>query len=80
MPPILNYIANYIIQNKAYNQEFIDKHVNFTKTPTDIGYGLRASDPNYWEAVDGEAPTKTCIDCHKGIAHALPAGYDPTEG
>ncbi len=42
---ILNYIANYIIQNKAYNKEFIDKHVQFNKTPTDIGYGLRASDP-----------------------------------
>ncbi len=38
---IMNYIANYIIQNKAYNQDFIDKHVNFKKTPTDIGYGLR---------------------------------------
>ncbi len=42
---IANYIANYIIQNKAYNKEFLDKHVNFTKTPTDIGYGLRADDP-----------------------------------
>ncbi|BAO44836.1 nitrate reductase catalytic subunit NapA [Thiolapillus brandeum] len=42
---ILNYIANYIIQNKAYNKAFIDKHVQFNKTPTDIGYGLRASDP-----------------------------------
>ncbi len=42
---ILNYIANYIIQNKAYNQEFIDKHVNFTQTATDIGYGLRPEDP-----------------------------------
>ncbi|HHC72584.1 MAG TPA: nitrate reductase catalytic subunit NapA [Thiotrichales bacterium] len=42
---ILNFIANYIIQNKAYNQEFIDKHVNFTKTPTDIGYGLRPEHP-----------------------------------
>ena len=21
----------------------------------------------------------TCIDCHKGIAHELPEGYDPTE-
>ncbi len=42
---ILNYIANYIIQNKAYNKEFIDKHVNFNKTPTDIGYGLRDDDP-----------------------------------
>ena len=38
---ILNYIANYIIQNQAYNQAFIDKHVNFKSTPTDIGYGLR---------------------------------------
>ncbi len=42
---ILNFIANYIIQNKAYNKEFIEKHVQFNKTPTDIGYGLRASDP-----------------------------------
>ncbi|MEW7979369.1 MAG: molybdopterin-dependent oxidoreductase [Candidatus Sedimenticola endophacoides] len=42
---IANYIANYIIQNKAYNQAFIDKHVNFTKTDTDIGYGLRDNDP-----------------------------------
>ncbi len=42
---ILNYIANYIIQNKAYNEEFINQHVNFTKTPTDIGYGLRPEHP-----------------------------------
>ncbi len=38
---ILNYIANYIIQNDAVNWDFVNKHVNFTKTPTDIGYGLR---------------------------------------
>jgi len=42
---ILNYIANYIVQNKAYNTDFIDKHVNFTRTPTDIGYGLRPEHP-----------------------------------
>lgn len=42
---ILNYIANYIIQNKAYNKEFIDKHVQFNSTPTDIGYGLRPEHP-----------------------------------
>ncbi len=42
---ILNYIANYIIENKAYNQAFIDQHVNFTKTATDIGYGLRPTHP-----------------------------------
>ncbi len=42
---IANYIANYIIQNKAYNKTFLDKHVNFTKTPTDIGYGLRPDHP-----------------------------------
>lgn len=42
---ILNYIANYIVQNKAYNKAFIDKHTNFKKTPTDIGYGLRPEHP-----------------------------------
>lgn len=42
---ILNYIANYIIENKAYNKEFIDKHVNFNATTTDIGYGLRPDHP-----------------------------------
>ncbi len=41
---ILNYIANYIIQNKAYNEDFL-KNVNFTKTVTDIGYGLRPEHP-----------------------------------
>jgi len=42
---ILNYIAKYIVDNNAYNKEFVHKHVNFKKTPTDIGYGLRASHP-----------------------------------
>ncbi len=42
---IANYIANYIITNKAYNKEFVEKHCNFKKTPTDIGYGLRKDDP-----------------------------------
>ncbi len=42
---ILNYIANHIIQTKAYNKDFIGKHVNFTRTPTDIGYGLRPEHP-----------------------------------
>jgi nitrate reductase NapA len=38
---ILNFIANYIIQNGAMNKEFVEKHVNFKKGVTDIGYGLR---------------------------------------
>ena len=42
---ILNYIANYIIQNDAVNWEFVNQHVNFNKTPTDIGYGLRPDHP-----------------------------------
>lgn len=42
---ILNYIAHYIIENKAYNKDFIDKHVNFNATTTDIGYGLRPDHP-----------------------------------
>ena len=36
---ILNYIANYIIQNKAVNLEFVKKHVNFKKVPTTSASG-----------------------------------------
>ncbi len=42
---IANYIANYIIKKKAYDQKFIDKHVNFNTAVTDIGYGLRPEHP-----------------------------------
>ncbi len=42
---ILNYIANHIIQSGAVNEDFLSKHVNITKTATDIGYGLRPENP-----------------------------------
>ncbi len=42
---ILNYIANYIIQNNAVNQDFVSKNVKFMKGVTDIGYGLRPNHP-----------------------------------
>ncbi len=33
-------------------------------------------DPHVWEVLDGEDPSKTCIDCHKGIAHSLPENWE----
>ncbi|CAN7421165.1 periplasmic nitrate reductase subunit alpha [Rhizobium sp. LjRoot254] len=42
---ILNYIANYIIENGKVNQDFVDKHTKFMKGTTDIGYGLRPDNP-----------------------------------
>ena len=42
---IANYIAHYIIQNKAYDKQFLADHVNIKKTATDIGYGLRPEHP-----------------------------------
>lgn len=42
---ILNYIANYLIQNNAIDKEFIEKHTVFKKGVTDIGYGLRPDHP-----------------------------------
>lgn len=42
---ILNYIANYIIETDSVNWEFVNEKVNFNKTPTDIGYGLRPEHP-----------------------------------
>ncbi len=40
-----NYIANYIIQNGAVNEEFVKNHTNIRMVNTDIGYGLRPTDP-----------------------------------
>ncbi len=37
---IANFVANYIIQNGAVNEDFL-KHVNFKQATSDIGYGLR---------------------------------------
>ncbi len=42
---ILNYIANYIIQNDVVNEDFVSKNVKFRKGVTDIGYGLRPDHP-----------------------------------
>ena len=33
-------------------------------------------DPHVWEVQDGKEPSLTCIDCHKGIAHHLPEGWE----
>ncbi|VTP65625.1 Periplasmic nitrate reductase precursor [Serratia rubidaea] len=42
---IMNYIANYIIQNDAVDQDFLARHVNIRQGATDIGYGLRPTHP-----------------------------------
>lgn len=42
---LLNFIANYIIQNNAVNEDFLKKHVNIREGVTDIGYGLRPTHP-----------------------------------
>ncbi|HCY61511.1 MAG TPA: periplasmic nitrate reductase subunit alpha [Oxalobacteraceae bacterium] len=42
---ILNFIANYIIQNNAVNRDFVNKHTRFVVGNTDIGYGLRPEHP-----------------------------------
>lgn len=42
---MLNFIANYIIENGAVNEEFVSKHVNFKRGNTDIGFGLRPEHP-----------------------------------
>lgn len=49
---ILNYIANHIIQSGAVNKAFVERNVVFTKTATDIGYGLRPNHPLEVKAVN----------------------------
>ncbi|MYL23587.1 nitrate reductase catalytic subunit NapA [Vreelandella massiliensis] len=43
--PILNYIANHIIQTDRVNRDFVNNHVNFVRGTDDIGYGLRPEHP-----------------------------------
>ncbi|MBT4042496.1 MAG: nitrate reductase catalytic subunit NapA, partial [Rhodospirillaceae bacterium] len=42
---ILNFIANYIIENGHVNYDFVAKHTNFRLGNADIGYGLRPEHP-----------------------------------
>ncbi|GAB3553295.1 periplasmic nitrate reductase subunit alpha [Noviherbaspirillum agri] len=42
---ILNYIANYIIQNNRVNRDFVNKHTRFVLGNPNIGYGLRPEHP-----------------------------------
>ncbi len=55
---ILNYIANYIIQTGRVNEDFVAKHVNFKKSVTDIGYGLRPTHPKEKDIKDAD-PNKS---------------------
>ena len=51
---ILNFIANYIIQNDKVNWDFVNKHTNFVKGNTDIGYGLRDEHPKQQAAKNSD--------------------------
>ena len=42
---IQNFIAHYMIEKDAVNQDFVKKHCIFATGPTDIGYGLPADHP-----------------------------------
>jgi nitrate reductase NapA len=52
---IANFIANYIIQNDAVNWDFVNKHTNFKRATTDIGYGLRDDNPLQQKAANPNA-------------------------
>ena len=58
---ILNYIANYIIQNDKVNWEFVNKHTQFRKGVTDIGYGLRPTNPLQQKAKNPDSGDSTPI-------------------
>ncbi|RLU00855.1 MAG: nitrate reductase catalytic subunit NapA, partial [Ketobacter sp.] len=51
---ILNFIANYIIQNNKVNHDFVSKHTNFRRGMTDIGYGLRPEHPTEAKAKNAD--------------------------
>ena len=53
---MLNYIANYIIQNDKVDKAFLDRHARFVIGNTDIGYGLRPEHRLQQEAKHADDP------------------------
>ncbi len=53
---ILNYLCNHIIQSGRVNRSFVEKHVTFRRGVTDIGYGLRPTDPRQRNARNAADP------------------------
>jgi nitrate reductase NapA len=53
---ILNFICHHIITTGKVNQDFVNKHVNFKKGETDIGFGLRPTHPLEQKATSNGYP------------------------
>lgn len=76
---ILNYIANYIIQNDKVNHEFVKKHTRFAQGQDDIGYGLRPEDPRQMHAEGaGKAGASTEITFEDFAAFVKPYTLERT--
>ncbi|MZR11583.1 nitrate reductase catalytic subunit NapA [Maritimibacter sp. DP07] len=52
---LLNAIARHVIKTGRVNTDFVDKHVNFKRGNTDIGYGLRPEHPLEQAAENADA-------------------------
>src|SRR3990172_11842688 len=75
---ILNFIANYIIANNRVNQEFVDKHCNFKRGETDIGYGLRPYHPLELKAKNADKAgkmDKISFDEYRALVKPYTAEY-----
>ncbi len=75
---ILNFIANYIIQNGGVNKEFVKKHTKFVKGTTDIGYGLRPDHPLEKKAKNPGNGKSTPIDFDEFAKHVSQYTLDYT--
>jgi nitrate reductase NapA len=51
---ILNFIAKHIIDTGRVNHEFVERHTNFRRGNTDIGYGLRPEHPLQQQAANAD--------------------------
>lgn len=77
---ILNYINREIIERKAVNTDFVNKHCIFATGPYDIGYGMRPTDKFAFEA-EKDTQKKQLVnklDKYEAIAQRRPdmAGKD----
>jgi nitrate reductase NapA len=73
---IWNYIAHEIVERKAWDKSFVEKHCVFSTGPYDIGYGMRPTDKF---ALDGEKDTQAkelevTLDEYEAIAQRKQPG------
>ncbi len=74
---IWNYIAREIVQRDTVDHEFVEKHCVFAAGPTDIGFGMRATDKFAFNAEKDTQARENEVELTR--EEAIAQGKDPDQ-